>query len=42
VAPSPLDKGKGAASDASTPGSSGGSEEERLRHTDGSFVLDPP
>jgi hypothetical protein len=29
VAPSPLDKGKGTASSASTPGSSGGSEEER-------------
>jgi hypothetical protein len=29
MAPSPLDKGKGAASSASAPGSSGGSEEER-------------
>jgi hypothetical protein len=41
VAPSPLDKGKGAASGASAPGSSGGSEEERrrrLRHDDGSLV----
>jgi hypothetical protein len=45
AAPSPLDKGKGAASGASTPGSSGGSEEERrrrLRHANGSFVSDPP
>jgi hypothetical protein len=29
VAPSPLDKGKGAASSASAPGGFGGSEEER-------------
>jgi hypothetical protein len=29
MAPSPLDKGKEAASNASAPGSSGGSEEER-------------
>ena len=49
VAPSPLDKGKGAASGTSvgapTPGSSGGSEEERrrmLRHADGSLVSNPP
>jgi hypothetical protein len=49
VAPSPLDKGKGAASGTSvgapTPGSSGGSEEERrrmLRHADGSLVSKPP
>jgi hypothetical protein len=49
VAPSPLDKGKGAASGASAgapaPGSSGGSEEERrrrLHHADGSLILEPP
>jgi hypothetical protein len=42
AAPSPLDKGKGASSDASTPGSSGGSKEKRLRRADGSFVSDPP
>jgi hypothetical protein len=45
VAPSPLDKGKGAASGASASGSFGGSEEERrrrLRRTDGSLVLKPP
>jgi hypothetical protein len=44
MAPSPFDKGKGAASSASAPGSSGGSEEERrrrLRHADGSLVLEP-
>jgi hypothetical protein len=44
MAPSPLDKGKGAASNASAPGSSGGLEEERrrrLRRADGSLVLDP-
>ena len=45
VAPSPLDKGKGAASGAFTPGSSGGSEEERrrqLHHADGSLISEPP
>jgi hypothetical protein len=45
VAPSPLDKGKGAASSASAPGGTGGSEEERrrrLRRADGSLVLEPP
>ena len=45
MAPSPLDKGKGAASSASAPGSSGGSEEERrrrLRRADGSLVSKPP
>jgi hypothetical protein len=45
VAPSPLDKGKGAASSASAPGSSGGSEEERrrrLRRADGSLISEPP
>jgi hypothetical protein len=49
VAPSPLDKGKGAASGTSTgapaPGSSGGSEEERrrrLRRADESLILEPP
>jgi hypothetical protein len=45
VAPSPLDKGKGAASGASTPGSSGGSEEERrrrLRRADRSLVTEAP
>jgi hypothetical protein len=45
VAPSPLDKGKGAASSASATGGSGGSEEERrrrLRRADGSLVSDPP
>jgi hypothetical protein len=45
MAPSPLDKGKGAACSASAPGSSGGSEEERrcrLRRADGSLVLEPP
>jgi hypothetical protein len=45
MAPSPLDKGKGAASSASAPGSSGGSEEER-RHrlccADGSLISEPP
>jgi hypothetical protein len=44
VAPSLLDKGKGAASNASAPGSFGGSEEERrrrLRRTDGSLVSEP-
>jgi hypothetical protein len=49
VAPSPLDKGKGAASGTSVGapalGSSGGSEEERrrrLRRADGSLVTKPP
>jgi hypothetical protein len=45
VAPSPLDKGKGAASSASALGGTGGSEEERrrrLRRADGSLVSDPP
>jgi hypothetical protein len=45
VAPNPLDKGKGATSGASAPGSSEGSEEERrrrLRRADGSFISDPP
>jgi hypothetical protein len=46
VAPSPLDKGKGAASSASAPGSSGGGSDEerrhRLRRADGSLVLEPP
>jgi hypothetical protein len=45
AAPSPLDKGKGATSGASTLGSSGGSKEERrrrLRRADGLFVSDPP
>jgi hypothetical protein len=44
VAPNPLDKGKGAASSASAPGSSGGSEERqhRLHRADGSLVSDPP
>jgi hypothetical protein len=45
VAPSPLDKGKGAASGASALGSSGGSEKERrrrLRRPDGSLILGPP
>jgi hypothetical protein len=45
VALSPLDKGKGAASSASAPGSSRGSEEERrlrLRRADGSLVSEPP
>jgi hypothetical protein len=45
MAPSPLDKGKGAASSASAPGSSGGSEEERrrrLRCADESLVSNPP
>jgi hypothetical protein len=44
MAPSPLDKGKGAASSASTLGRSGGSEEERrrrLRRADGSLVSEP-
>jgi hypothetical protein len=44
VAPSPLDKGKGAASNASAPGGSGGSEEERrrrLRRADWSLILEP-
>jgi hypothetical protein len=41
MAPSPLDKDKGAASSASAPGSSGGSEEQRrrrLRCADGSLI----
>jgi hypothetical protein len=45
VAPSPLDKGKGAASSASTPGGTRGSEEERrrrLRRADGSLISEPP
>jgi hypothetical protein len=45
MAPSPLNKGKGAASSASALGSSGGSEEERrrrLRRADGSLVSEPP
>jgi hypothetical protein len=45
VAPSPLDKGKGATSSASAPSGIGGSEEERrrrLRRADGSLVSDPP
>jgi hypothetical protein len=45
VAPSPLDKGKGATSVVSALGSSGGSEEERrrrLRRADGSLVSKPP
>jgi hypothetical protein len=45
MAPSPLDKGKGAASSASALGGPGGSEEERqrrLRRTDGSLVSEPP
>jgi hypothetical protein len=45
VAPSPLDKGKGATSNASAPGGTGGSEEERrrrLRRADGSLVSEPP
>jgi hypothetical protein len=45
VAPSPLDKGKGAASGASAPGSSKGSEEERrrrMRRADESLVSEPP
>jgi hypothetical protein len=45
VAPSPLDKGKGATSGVSALGSSGGSEEERrrrLRRADGSLVSEPP
>jgi hypothetical protein len=49
VAPSPLDKGKGATSGASVGapalGSSGGSEEERrrrLRRVDESLVSEPP
>jgi hypothetical protein len=45
MAPSPLDKGKGATSSASAPGSFGGSEEERrrrLRHTDGRSFWSPP
>jgi hypothetical protein len=45
VAPNPLDKGKGAASGASTPGSSGGFEEERRRRlcrADESLVSEPP
>jgi hypothetical protein len=44
MAPNPLDKGKGAASSAFAPGSSGGSEEKRrrrLRHADGSLVFEP-
>jgi hypothetical protein len=44
AAPSPLDKGKGAASSASTPGGTGGSEEEmrrRLHCVDESLVSDP-
>jgi hypothetical protein len=42
--PCPLDKGKGAAGSSSAPGGTGGLEEERrrrLRHADGSFILDP-
>jgi hypothetical protein len=45
VAPNPLDMGKGAASGASAPGSSRGSEEERrrrLRRANGSLVTEPP
>jgi hypothetical protein len=45
VAPSPLDKGKGATSGASAPGSSEGSEEERRRRmhrADGSLISEPP
>jgi hypothetical protein len=45
VAPSTLDKGKGATSSASALGGSGGSEEERrcrLRRADGSLVSEPP
>jgi hypothetical protein len=45
VAPSPLDKGKGAASSSSASGGTGGTKEEwrrRLRHADGSLVSDPP
>jgi hypothetical protein len=45
VAPSPLDKGKGATSGASTPCSSRGSEEERrhrLRRADESLASEPP
>jgi hypothetical protein len=45
VAPSPLDKGKGAASSAFAPGGPEGSEEERrcrLRRADGSLILEPP
>jgi hypothetical protein len=45
AAPSPLDKGKGAASGSSALGGPGGLEEERrrrLRRADGSFVTDPP
>jgi hypothetical protein len=45
AAPSPLEKGRGAASGASALGSSGGLEEERrcrLRRADGSFISNPP
>jgi hypothetical protein len=45
VAPSPLDKGKGAASSTSAPGGTEGSEEERrcrLCRADGSLVSKPP
>jgi hypothetical protein len=45
AAPSPLDKGKGAASSFSALGGTEDSEEERrrrLRRTDGSLVMDPP
>jgi hypothetical protein len=45
AAPSPLDKGKGAASSASALGGTEGSKEERrrrLRRADGLFVSDPP
>jgi hypothetical protein len=45
VAPSPLDKGKGAASNASALVGSGGSEEERrrrLHRADGSLISEPP
>jgi hypothetical protein len=45
VAPSSSDKGKGAAGGSSFPGATGRSEGERrhrLRHADGSFVMDPP
>jgi hypothetical protein len=45
TAPSPLDKGKGATSSASAPGSSRGSAAERrrrLQQADGSLVSNPP
>jgi hypothetical protein len=44
AAPSPLDKGKGAASSSSALGGTGGTEDERrhrLRRADGSLVSDP-